>query len=184
MGAEQSEPRGRQGFAIRMPDYAAPAFCTFSREYVGTPAMLRDYVDARKKLDPDFRVTDVLCEVTILAVKEICMAPFQWNHMNVWDCVYHIRAGQCEVKLAYIKMPDIYCRCVLAEFWNPAYDGRPLNGRFWGQPAMLVYEGVRLRNRLMYLEKCFQSETKMLADIVHPSEVDFTGFFEDVFGDG
>lgn len=185
MRVDQSELRGSEGIVVGMRDYATPSFFTFPKEYCGTPAMLRDYLDARKKLTPDFRETDVHCKAaSILAVKETRIAPFRLDHVNVWGCVYHIRADQCAAKLAYIKTADRYCRCVLAEFWNPTYEGRPFRGMFWGQPAMLAYESGRLYNRLMYLEKQFQSEAEILADTVHPGEINFNGFFDDVFGDG
>ena len=185
MRVDQSELRGSEGIVVGMRDYATPSYCTFLKEYCGTPAMLRDYLDARKKLRPDFDEANVHCDAaSILAVKETGIAPFQWDHVNVWDCVYHIRADRCAAKLAYIKTAGRYCRCVLAEFWNPSYEGRPFRGMFWGQPAMLAYGSGHLYNRLMYLENQFQSEAEMLADIENPDTIDFAGFFDDVFGDG
>ena len=153
--------------------------------YVSQGILRHSGLEARKKLRPDFDEADVHCDaVSILAVKETRIAPFRWDHINVWDCVYHIRADRCAAKLAYIKTSGRYCRCVLADFWNPTYEGRPFNGMFWGQPAMLAYGSGHLYNRLMYLENQFQSEAEMLADIENPEAIDFSGFFDDVFGDG
>lgn len=214
MGKQQSKIQAQredtQGFAVTMPDYASPSFCTFAKEYVGTLAMLKGYIDARKEWEPDSYVTANLCTavselqqgrqntavgiagnvlpfvtpVTILAVKELIIMPFQIDHLNVWDCVYHIHAEKCTAKLAYIKAPGVYRRCVLVDFLNPTYDEHLLNAGFWGQPAMLAYESGHLYNRLMYIEKWFSTETEMLMDAKYPAKVDFSGFFDDVFGDG
>ena len=125
----------------------------------------------------------------LIAVKKTDMLRFEYRHMNVWDCPYWIHAERCEARLAYIRADDMYLRCVLAEFTSPMYstvpDERiPLGRMIMGQPSLIALEADRLYNRLMIVESRFDSEKELNSDMKTPCEIDYSGFFDDVFGDG
>lgn len=117
-------------------------------------------------------------------------APISLTHTNVWSCPYFIAADRARFQLAYGACEGKYFRFALADFENGRFGisenklDLELDGPFWGHPAMLGLDGSLLYDRLMFLERRFDSREEMEADIAAPAAVDYTGFFNDFFGDG
>lgn len=118
------------------------------------------------------------------------VAPFDNTHINIWGCPYVIKAAAVRYQTAYVECRSKFCRVVLAECDGVRYRGEggardhPMSCGTWGHPAMLAVEERLLYGRLMFLERQFKSRTEMQADIAAPAGIDFSGFFNDYFGDG
>lgn len=115
---------------------------------------------------------------------------FYFKHINVWGCSYEMRAEKVVVNRIYYRSGDTYGRAIGASLYRPTYSAEPLvsnekvDGNFWGHPGILYLENDWLSYRLMYEERVFDDESQLMADIAAPAEVDYRGFFNDVFGDG
>lgn len=117
-------------------------------------------------------------------------APFFYEHTNVWGFPYFIRAERMKADIVYVRRGESYKRYVGASLEHPLYGTTKedctdkLNDRLWGHPGVLSFENGVLSSRIMFCDRLFESQPEMRQDILSPSPIDFTGFFEDVFGDG
>ena len=99
-------------------------------------------------------------------------------------------ADRVRFQLAYGMCEGKYVRFVLAEFENGRFGmfedrlDMELDVSFWGHPAMLGLDGSLLYDRLMFPDRCFDSQEDMETDIAAPADVNYTKFFNDFFGDG
>ena len=118
------------------------------------------------------------------------VAPFDYVHTNVWGFPYYISSEKMTADLVYLRRGNQYMRYVKASFEAPKYGttkercNKPLGGSFWGHPGILTADDDLLHNRLMFCDCLFETEANMRDDIADPSDIDFTEFFSDIFGDG
>lgn len=128
--------------------------------------------------------------LTAYAVNTVCEAPFFYEHTNVWGYPYFMKGGQMKAELVYVRQGNDFMRYVKAAIESPQYGskeddcGMPLNDGFWGHPCVLKSDGDWLSNQIMFCDRLFETKEEMLKDISTPAKIDFTGFFEDAFGDG
>lgn len=125
-----------------------------------------------------------------VGIEDLQIEPFYYRHLNIWNFPYYIRADRAQVFLAYLRKEDAYLRYVKLELTNPLYSAEPelpfkeLGHTVWGHPGVLVYKNKILSNRIMFCDKKFEDAEEARRDMEHPSEVNFSGFFNDIFGDG
>ena len=118
------------------------------------------------------------------------MAPYTTVYRSAWDVPYYIQAEAVRVQLVYARCGETYARFALAEFEKGKFGSEPdcprenLGVGFWGHPAMITQEGDVLYNRLMFLERRFDSRAALEEDLQRPAELDFSGFMDDLFGEG
>lgn len=58
---------------------------------------------------------------------------------------------------------------------------------YWGHPGVIYDvngDKSKVGNRIFFCDKKFSSRKKMMEDYSNPSEIDYDGFFFDIFGDG
>ena len=55
---------------------------------------------------------------------------------------------------------------------------------FWGHPGIIECKGDVTRNNLFFCDKKFESYQELLEDYKNPSDINYQGFFFDIFGDG
>lgn len=117
-------------------------------------------------------------------------SPFFFKHTNVWGFPYYIRAERMMADIAYVRRGKSYMRYVAASLEQPVYGTEEdhcndtLGDQLWGHPGVLSFDQSVLSSRIMFCDRRFNSLEEMKQDILSPSQIDFTGFFEDVFGDG
>lgn len=124
-------------------------------------------------------------------VAEIEQSNFSTEHPNTWHYLYLFQADSVRARIVYAQDRNngVWCRFVRAAFRELRYDSlglgfTPVRGRFWGHPAMLKYADGVTSGRLFFLEKAFENRQAMLRDIDAPAEIDFSGFMDDILGDG
>lgn len=128
--------------------------------------------------------------LTAYAVTSVHEAPFFYEHTNVWGFPYFITGKQMDAELVYLRRGNELRRFVKATIESPMYGTEeddctsPLDGGFWGHPCVLNFHDGWLGNQIMFCDQIFGSKEEMQKDISAPAEIDFTGFFEDAFGDG
>lgn len=128
--------------------------------------------------------------LTAYAVTSVHEAPFFFEHTNVWGFPYFITGKQMDTELVYLRRGNELRRFVKATIESPMYGTEeddctsPLDGGFWGHPCVLKFHDGRLGNQIMFCDRHFETKEEMQKDISAPAEIDFTGFFEDAFGDG
>lgn len=129
-------------------------------------------------------------ELHTIGVRELQIEPFSHQHINIWGYPYYIQASRARIFLAYLCQCDMYSRYVKLELTTPLYRSEPelpfkeLGRTVWGHPGILVYRNKILSNRIMFCDKKFGDVEQARCDMEHPSEIDFSGFFNDIFGDG
>lgn len=128
--------------------------------------------------------------LTAYAVTSVHEAPFFYEHTNVWGFPYFITGKQMDAEFVYLRRGNELRRFVKATIESPMYGTEeddctsPLDGGFWGHPCVLKFHDGWLGNQIMFCDQIFGSKEEMQQDISTPAAIDFTGFFEDVFGDG
>lgn len=128
--------------------------------------------------------------LTTIEVHHHDAAPFFYEHTNVWGFPYFIRAERMNADIVYVRRGKNHMRYVGAYLEQPLYGttendcNDELNDSLWGHPGVLSFENGVLSSRIMFCDRLFESQAEMKQDILSPSPIDFTGFFEDVFGDG
>lgn len=207
---------GRSGpencYRITLSNYATPSFCSFDKEYIGIRTMLLSFGDALGRdgcgsgryTEIAGRITDCCTEKmgdthgkgrTVSPVEAIHVSvseesSFYFEHINVWDCSYYIRAQKATTTRLYYRDSNWYFKASGLSLYRPFYGVAPddlsteLGNSFWGYPGVLYKKDGWLHHRLMSKERLFTNKSEMDADIAAPAESDYQRFFEDVFGDG
>lgn len=123
---------------------------------------------------------------------KIDLSDFSMEHLNIWQCPHTFQADGVRATVVYAKDAGKWYRFVQAAFQRleendsfggfiPADDDR----FWWGHPAMLKRTDDHvLSNRLLFQERELGGKEAMLRDFAAPTEIDFTGFMEDIMGDG
>jgi hypothetical protein len=140
-----------------------------------------------------YRDVKLLKQVSLIAQENSVVSLNSYEHFNVWDCIYYMRCDKADSSHIWVRFDDRYARCIRTEFYNLQYavtdeekDYEPVDGCM-GFPKQTVFEDDRVWNRLYVVEKYFDSEEELRADIdsfkTSPDPV-FTEVFNDIFGDG
>ena len=128
--------------------------------------------------------------LSVYAIRNKEVEPFFYEHTNVWGFPYYISSEKMQADLVYLRRGKQFMRYVKATFEAPKYGteksrcNKPLGGSFWGHPEVLTEEKGLLFNRIMFCDQVYDGEEAMRRDMAEPSDIDFTEFFSDVFGDG
>lgn len=115
---------------------------------------------------------------------------FSTEHLNIWQCPYMFQADRVRARIVYARDGGSWRRFIRAAFQNLQMEGfrpgtfMPVGGRFWGHPAVLALADGVTSNRLLFQERELGGDAAMLRDAAAPAEIDFTGFMEDILGDG
>lgn len=174
-------------YVFSLIDCFAPTFVTFHKYYFGT-------AEERKKIkEKDMKPpveAELICKKTFTSKEES-----YYSFLNVFDCKYYLAIAGFKADVLLVKYNNKYGIYTYAEIKNLEYDGgivpgyRPLNGGFWGLSGQLqVNEKDEntfiVSTSLAYMEDQFDSEEEAIEYFNNISEPNFSGFFEDVFGNG
>ena len=139
-----------------------------------------------------FHEDRLLSPVKCIGTKQFSLGPRQWDHINIWGFPNPLRYESVDVTFYWFSEKDSYCRCLTAQFQNlemESLNGKwhPLADATWGHPHMVELEDACTFNRLAVVESRFEKHIDLLENFQRfqvPSEVDFTEFCNDIFGDG
>lgn len=197
-------------YRIQLPDAAAPSFVDAAAWYYGTEKRIMDALSAdtglgsslpglvekyfRGEPEPGESRGISLAPARFLSrIKLPPIKPFAHTHLNIWDCPYYICAKQADMELIYLQDSNAqFVRCVKILFDGlkcTADQERPYRpitvSRCWGFLGIMAEDETgRFGNRLLYADRTFKVEREYLDDVQKPADIDFSGFFDVVFGDG
>lgn len=208
----------QQYYCLRLWDYSTPSHVSKSKAYFGTLDDIRSLMEAlerderhrvdhaetiaafRKYEAGNHAVTHnvayqellLLEPVEVIGEAVLRLENHRWQHLNTWDCPYHMECSEVETHHLWLSSPEDCLRAIKARFRDLGYrsfngDVKLLESGFWGHPQMLYMDENALCNRLAVIEKRFKNRKearKDLAEFRNKKDADFTGFCEDIFGDG
>lgn len=174
-------------YIFTLPDCFAPAFVTFYKYYFGT-AEEREKITERD-MKPPIKA-ELLKKKTFVSAEES-----YYSFLNVYNCKYYLAIAGFKADVLLVKYNDTYGIYTSAEIENPEYDGgivpgyKPLKGGFWGLSGQLQVNEKSENNfsvytSLAYMDEQFDSEEEAIEYFNNITEPNFSGFFEDIFGDG
>lgn len=133
--------------------------------------------------------------VKLLGETTIRRDKFAWAHKNTWGCFYHMRADGMVCKVYYLETADRKIVRVL----RPTFENLMCFGfvgdhniaeeECWGHPGIITSNNLDEAHQftscnLMVSDKQFDTVEQAMIDKENPLRVNYTGFFNDVFGDG
>ena len=204
---------GKRHFALTMDDYATASFCSRTKDFYGTlkditeyirqlpeksfgttKAALREYLDGNENAAHHVCFSDrrLLTLVEVIKKERFDLAPYAWDHANIFDCIYQMKADAAAIEQMLIKQKDWYIRCVRCVFTNlqymsesPAYKGyQKMPNRFWGLPGMIQMEENRYILSLYVREKYYTFPEEALADMGKADKLNLANVCSEIFGDG
>lgn len=208
-------------FMLTLDEYAAASFTSFSKPYFGTAEQIDAFFQAIREDKETASSLEYLLEIYdrykagetnikhVVAYQKVpFLTPVQevlgearavvvnhhWDHLNIWECPYHMRCDQAESKHLWLMCEDRCYRVIAAHFSNLCYkDSLHKNqyvtpyGSPWGFPHQFVLSPDISYNRLFVVEEIFASKEAAREDYVkfcnHPTPV-FDRVLDDLFGDG
>lgn len=135
--SEDGEPMNDEYYALYLDDPAVPAFCSFSKLYIGqkedllkvadnfernesyleTAKGIRDYfagnTDAKHNIA--YQTIPVLTPVRFIKASETVLKDIEWDHINTWNFVYRMKADTVTVSQILVSHDFRFYRCVRAE---------------------------------------------------------------------
>ena len=201
-----------QYYRINLDNYACSGFASHSKAYYGTLPQFQAFMEAlecgEKSKENYGYLTDafraflagnqailhhvlyheepLLTPVELIEVKRISFENFSWEHLNIWQQPYRMKCNRAETTHVWLKDGERYVRCLSAKFEGLKFNGRPLDGWFWGFPCMIVETGETTFNRLAVVERVFSTEQECRLDhaCFSQEDVNFTEICNDIFADG
>ena len=168
-------------YIVELSDYSAPAMISgATKEYVGNKADIERIVNNSGPL--------VAKEVRILAEVDHSYYDVETSFRNVFGFDHSIKVEELKVRVLYLQDDRRYMRCIKAEAYNLEV-GINRQGYYcpevpMGDPNVVYESDGWLRSHLFTIETEYSSKQECFCDISHPSDIDFSCFFRDIFGDG
>lgn len=140
-----------------------------------------------------FQEVPLLTPARLVHKENLVLENYDWEHLNTWQSVYKMRCEKVETEHLWLECEGCGFRAVKANFkklqCESVFGGRREIGEdmLWGVPCMLQEDSGRFRNVLAELEKGFQNREEIEQDWETFKKVpdpQFTGFCDDIFGDG
>lgn len=178
-----------QYYAFYLDEPACPAFCSFSRLYIGTIDEVKQvienlrkegiYEDTVKAFDDflngnektehciAYQRIPVLTPVEVIAKGEvITLEAKEWDHLNAWECPYRMKFDGATVAQMVVKTDGEYHRVMKATIRNLHYENTvgqwsSLTDAFWGNRCVIK---VNKKNKTEY------SMTNILYEVESSSE--------------
>ena len=200
-------------FVLTMDDLATPGFCSWTKDFYGTldeiteyirripegsyettKAALQEYLNGNTDVKHHicFHDRQLLTPVEVIKQERFELEQYLWDHKNIFDCIYKMKADMAVIEQMLIKSGDCYTRCVRCAFTDlqymteaPLHLGyRKMHDGFWGLPGMMHIEGNQYILSLYVLEKRYQNLEEALADMGKVEKLDLTDVCNEIFGDG
>ena len=154
-------------YVLQLWEPAAPAFCSFSKVYVGTKpellkvaerleqeqnmpetsAAIREYYAGNHKATHNvaYQEIPVLTPVRVLGESKLGLPEREWEHMNAWEWPYKMRFASAQVSQIVIRFGGNYHRCLKATTTDLCYEGfqgewKPIGSILFGNACVLHSE--------------------------------------------
>ena len=208
--------KDEQYYRLTLDDYATPSFVSFTKDYFGTLSDIESFIcalkddkhaqtykqlssalDAYKNGENNvahtvaYNEVPFLVPVNLLEAVSYTMQSTEWEHLNVWKCLYKMRFQSAEIQQFWFESDDKYVRAMKAKITDLKYEEYNGNwidiGKPWGFPHIIEEESTCTYNRIASADKGFDNKTEAEIDYEHFLSVldtDFTEFCNDIFGDG
>ena len=199
-------------YCIALDDPTTPSFCTFAKNYFGTVFDIDQVMDRMARIGryPDavqafiaFEYGDTEAAHTVCFHKEKLMNPCMliakehfvltdhiWEHENVWESTYHMRADYIAVDQILLQEEGLYYRCIRPTFsrldckTDINEDWKPVGSRIWGNKAIMQYLRGNHSLALYVLEKRYSDLDTAMAHMGKPELLDLSKVCDEIFGDG
>lgn len=178
-------------FCIRLPDYAKPAFCSFTKRYYGTMKEIDAFLSCLSHEERAGIGQLSFQPVPVLGFRTSVHMDFTYDHQNIWGATYNIHCEKIESIHVWVKCEEHFYRCMKAKITNLQFSSefdpcmRPIKKMFWGFPHIIEYVEPITFNQLYVTEKAFSSRFEAEQDMFKfKHDIDISGFLDDVFGDG
>ena len=196
-------------YHIELDDCSTPAYVTLGKDYYGTmndveefiskfkPGERQDLIEAFREykqgnsdveIPVGFWKSKMLEEVKVYGKKQISYGEYEWKHINIWGFPYYMKCDAMQTSHYWIKDGKKLCRIIKAKFTNLQYknaiDEYMKIGLIWGLPHIVEFGTY---NTLMEVEKRFDTVKELrenMSSFNSISDIDFTSFCNDIFGDG
>lgn len=199
-------------YGICLDDYALPSICSGTKMFYGTISQIKALIST---LSNDFEDTIVafsefkqgnfdvthtvaynkqklLQPIEVIAYEKMNCPSMQWDHRNVWDCIYSMRAEAVQVEQILIFHNGKYIRAAKPNFTNLQYriKGSPERvgwkdiGSFWGFPNMLTWGGDQIKCTLFVEEQMYNDPETAKKDMGKTTKLEFTQAINEIFADG
>ena len=206
-------------FCLTTEEYAIPSCTSGTKLYFGTLSEMSDFVVALRTAGvceglveaydqyisgnqeathiAGFRSEKLLRPAAVHPFGLYFLGDFSWDHLNVYECVYNMRADRVEVMHAVAEVDGKFYRCMKAKFFNLTYssdlfpDIPPalLDSGFWGHPCVLKSsvdsDGSHvIESRFFAASVCFTNFEEAAALNSSNLLYDLQAVVDDIFGDG
>lgn len=185
------EPTGAF-YRIEVPDFACPAFITWTHDLFGTLEDITAFIEAHDEKQRLALEALQLTAVPIMGTRTAINENVEISHLNVYGWPYIMHSPCVESVHVWVKQGDKYIRCVRARMKDLAYstpeihDGlHPLKGHTWGYPHIIEYVKPYTFNRLYEVEERFDSWAEAEKDMKSfTGTPNLTEVFNEIIGDG
>lgn len=151
-------------YVLQLWEPAAPAFCSFSKMYVGakseilgvaermeseqtmpeTSAAIRAYFAGNRNATHNiaYQEIPILTPVRVLGEAKLQLTEREWEHLNAWDWPYKMRFARAEVSQIVVRYGGNYHRCMKVTTTDLYYEGlqgewKPVGSMFFGNACVL-----------------------------------------------
>lgn len=140
-----------------------------------------------------FQEVPLLTPTTLLHKEKIMLENYAWDHLNAWESVYKIRCKKVESEHLWLECEGRAFRAVKVTFKRLRYKGalgewKPVNGKvLWGFPCIIRGDSSQIQSMLAEPEREFSDLGTLEQDweaFMRNPVPDYTGFCDDIFGDG
>lgn len=199
-------------FRMHLEEPAAPGFCSLSKSYFGTlddfSAVISNMAQMGCNQDTvqafrAYQEGNIEAEHTVCYNKDRLLKPVGviakiiyeledvcWDHINIYDCVYKMRASKSIVEQVLVRDGDTYYRCIRPAFTGLQYQAegipiwRPIGDRIWGNGSV-VHIADNTIAFLTYVCENHSTELQpLLGDMWSIDAIDFTQACNEIFGNG
>lgn len=135
---------------------------------------------------------DDIAEVMAVAGQLGIATEHRVEHLNTYGCPYYMSCDCLTSLTAWLQVGTEYYRCFRGCFENLTYTPeksgtlKPVPRGCWGYPGIVRHDGLFTFNKIFVFEKAFDTEQDVWNDIhgFPADDINPTGFFKDIFGDG
>ena len=213
-------------YCIHLQDYATPSYYSGEKPYIGTKEEILNIISILEKKaegypygpHPTCKVArdffnnqgdgmgsvfgeaphQIIYPVKILGEYTTETGVTDWDHLNVWDCVYKMHAKSIKTHAIYTQIKGFKgetrnVRVIKAEFTGLGYTDEFSANKIsiincknnWGHPGIMVKtkDGV-VTNTLYIIDMCFDDYANMYQDMIGIKTLDYKPVIDDIFGDG
>ena len=174
---------------VELESVATPSFVTATKEYFGSEEEIRRVLSANEyEIPNDWKD---MPSARIIGARGFWADDIQHEHLNIWDYTYHLSSRKVLCLMVWLECEGLFYRCFRAAFYQLVFKSELLNQDFrpvtvsWGLNELIDINLERVKNTLFEIDKTFDSEDELQADLMAiPGMPDFEPFFDDIFADG